>query len=477
MLCIRCLLLLTIFASCRSLRITESAVPVTIFEADSSLLNRIEAPLFTYNDLSGIVPLAFIMELNKEISFLIHKPTLVRCFSSYGIVNPGESIRIKTDQNGEIIFQSKNNGQRTKELAFQHVFQILDQEISPEFPGRSRNYSIDTILAFEQKIKSQIPSYIVRSHSLFDSLAIAYKISDTCKMLSNSILKNRQYTMLYYFYNVYKKELEANNLYTQKLREMLPIYNSITNQKEIDFDGEYYLNSLADNLMRIKIVNIKSEAEIKEAIDSINNNFNNLSRDFLLSKLMYHVIYKRIPLSRNDMEYYRNSCIDNNYKKIVNTVYGERRKYAKKSKIKRDNRLIALSDLKIYTFDKTIAQYKGKLVLIDFWASWCAPCLEQIPLNEKLKQQFSNREIVFLYLSMDREILKWKQKSTNIGIDSKYSYLFENFTKQSFLKDNNVETIPRYILIGQNGKIINADAPHPDDPALKKLIEDHMEKY
>ncbi len=72
-----------------------------------------------------------------------NKPTLFRCLSSYSIVYPGENIKIIIDSNADIVFQVKNNEQRSRELMFQNIFQTLDQKIMPEFSGRSRDYSIE----------------------------------------------------------------------------------------------------------------------------------------------------------------------------------------------------------------------------------------------------------------------------------------------------------------------------------------------
>jgi len=469
---IRWVLFLTILTSCRPARFSTVKV-ATSFEADSSLFSELKDPTISYYDLNSIVLLYNSLASQKKTWILINKPTLVRCFSAYAIVYPGENIRISIDKNADIVFHT-NNEQRNRELAFQNIFQSFDQKLWPQFPGRSGDFPIDTILLFEQKMKSEIPFYFKKSIALLDSLAIAYNISDNLKRLSHLSLKNKQYNMLFYFYHVYKKELNRNSLYQQKLKDILPIYSGMTEQDEVDFEGADFVTSLADDLMKIKILNIRDNDEITKAIHFINEYFTHLSRDFLLSKLIYYAVYNGILISNDNMGYYRRSCKDADYKKIISREYSDRKRYAEKSKRKKDNRLIALYDLRIHTLNEVIAQHKGKLILIDIWASWCAPCLEQIPYAEKLSQQFSHDKIVFLYLSTDRQLINWQHKNSDIGIDSNYSYIFENFTKQSFLKNNSVSTIPRYILIDQNGEIINADTPPPSDPKLKEMIDKYL---
>jgi len=136
--------------------------------------------------------------------------------------------------------------------------------------------------------------------------------------------------------------------------------------------------------------------------------------------------------------------------------------------------MIAISNSKIYTLEEIINNQKGKLILIDLWASWCAPCIAQMPKLKILQQQFPKDKITFLFLSTDRDRIQWQQKSTDIGIDSNYSFVFENYKNRSFIIKNKVETIPRYILLDQDGQIINGSAPKPESPELKKLIEAHL---
>jgi thiol-disulfide isomerase/thioredoxin len=331
-------------------------------------------------------------------------------------------------------------------------------------------------LKFEQKVKSEIPGYILKTTVMFDSLAAAYHITDSFRILTKAVFENTFFSRLHYLYYVYPQVLKDNNLYLQKQRELLPIFSNIKERYKITLGAYYYIESIADAIMKTHIRLIKTEDELKEDIDTINNNFSELSRDFLLTKIMYNALYKSILLSKSTMEYYYNSCRDEEYKTIVWDLISQQNKYAAKSKRKKDNRLISLSDNNVYTIEEVIAQNKGKLILIDLWASWCVPCLEQQPNMEKLHQQFAGEKISFLYISMDKEILKWKHKSTEIGLDPASSYVFENSNSQPFIKEHKIETIPRYILIDKSGKIITDDAPTPDKPELKKLIEDHLQK-
>lgn len=469
------ILLLTILASCRSAKINKNDIAITTFESDSSLLSELNKPKLWYEDLSGIIMLTNKIDQRKEVLFLDNKPKIIFCDGKQYIVYPGEKIKILIDKNGDLIFQSENNKERTKELAFQNSFQTAIEKIKPNFQGRDKDYSIDTILSFEQEVKSEILTYPYRSARLLDSLAIIYHINDQFKLLCNSIFKNEQYNMLYNLYQVYKAELKKSNLFNQKLKEISPIYNSLTNRQDFDLSiPQYYIQSLADNKLKTKINKVNNDEELKEAMDSINGNFSNLSRDYLLAKLLYIVNYKKIKISKKNWKYFKRSCKDDEYRKLIRKLFSSTKKINGNTNDTTDNKVISSADFKSYTIEEIIKKEKGKLILLDFWASWCAPCIEEIENTNKLKQLFPGEQLSIIYLSFDKELIRWNHANADLLLETNYSYKLQNFDKQSFIKKYKVEEIPRYMLINQWGNLIDANAPKPSDPKLKELMQKYL---
>lgn len=56
-----------------------------------------------------------------------------------------------------------------------------------------------------------------------------------------------------------------------------------------------------------------------------------------------------------------------------------------------------------------LSSFKGKIVVIDYWATWCPPCVAQIPYYEAMKVKFSGKEVVFLSVSLDHSKSKWER--------------------------------------------------------------------
>lgn len=69
---------------------------------------------------------------------------------------------------------------------------------------------------------------------------------------------------------------------------------------------------------------------------------------------------------------------------------------------------VVLTDLQGKKVD--FAKYRGKYVFIDLWASWCIPCIKEIPHLKQLEKDLQNKDVVFLSISIDTNVAAWKKK-------------------------------------------------------------------
>lgn len=104
-----------------------------------------------------------------------------------------------------------------------------------------------------------------------------------------------------------------------------------------------------------------------------------------------------------------------------------------------------------------------KVVYIDIWATWCRPCCAEIPHLEKLVEQFKgNDAIEFISISTDSEKDKWLRKVEKDQPEWP-QYIFESKSGDQFMNAMGISGIPRFIIIGKDGKLFRADAPRPSD--------------
>lgn len=124
------------------------------------------------------------------------------------------------------------------------------------------------------------------------------------------------------------------------------------------------------------------------------------------------------------------------------------------------------------TFEEVLSNYKGKVVLVDFWASWCAPCRKEMPHLKDLKSKFSENKLKVIEISIDKDFSAWVRASKLEKISNeKDSYIIGNWEKSSLYKNYGIKTIPRYLLFGKDGKIIDENAPRPSQMELTELIK------
>lgn len=118
-----------------------------------------------------------------------------------------------------------------------------------------------------------------------------------------------------------------------------------------------------------------------------------------------------------------------------------------------------------------LSENLGKVVLIDVWATWCMPCLQEQPALEELEKAFVGKDVVFISLSIDTDKAKWQKMVDEKKLSG--LHLFSN-NQGVIVKDYEVTEIPRFILFDKNGKTVNINAPRPSDPKLKALIESKL---
>tara|TARA_R110001583_G_scaffold189888_1_gene353676 strand:- start:108 stop:1496 length:1389 start_codon:yes stop_codon:yes gene_type:complete len=167
-------------------------------------------------------------------------------------------------------------------------------------------------------------------------------------------------------------------------------------------------------------------------------------------------------------DYFKKHNTDPNYTEEMEIAYAEKMVIAPGKQAPE----FTLTD--INNEEKSLSDFKGQYVLLDFWNSRCGICRRELPHFMELESKFKNENIAFVSISNDPDKEMWEtyvKENKNVGT-SLYS---EKIWDSEIFKAYQVQGTPTYVLIDKEGKIIDPVAPKPSSPDLKKLLNRVLE--
>ncbi len=121
----------------------------------------------------------------------------------------------------------------------------------------------------------------------------------------------------------------------------------------------------------------------------------------------------------------------------------------------------------------SLNELKGeKLTVLDFWATWCKPCVRSIPELVKLSDEFHEKGVRFIGVNEDspRNFSKVKPFATSLGIT--YPVLLD--TDQELLTDLLIDSFPTLVILGSKGKVLFTHVGYSDGD--ENIIKEKIEK-
>ncbi len=214
-----------------------------------------------------------------------------------------------------------------------------------------------------------------------------------------------------------------------------------------------YINALEeDSRIDYQIFFQQNEPEVKEAI--------------LMNTIQAMLIFKR-PEVKEKIKEFQIQYPQNPYGKIL-----EKEMTLVFTKLEKAPMFVLENEKGI---KKPLSDWQGKIIVIDFWASWCKPCLVDMPFAHKIKEHFkANPNIVFLNISIDEDTTSWKNAI------NKYQILGENLlADKKTVEDYKATSVPTYYVIGRDGNVDKSTPPRPSEGngiALIKFLEEKIGK-
>ncbi|MCL5128040.1 TlpA disulfide reductase family protein [Algibacter sp. L4_22] len=286
-------------------------------------------------------------------------------------------------------------------------------------------------------------------------------------------VSNEKRNINYDYYN-WLLRYERAHIYFTKEQDFKVSEDFLNEMNDLDYNNENDFN-FSNSYKDIVALHYTDKSEKKAKQDVIANDVafietvSAIENETIKNKLLFDFTNKFLESSSNAKILYtlysenstneeNNEIIDKKYKRIAGLVAG--------------NVSPKFIDYKNHEGGTTsLDDLKGKFVYIDVWATWCGPCVKEIPSLKKVEEQYHGKNIEFVSISIDKasDFNKWKKTVTDK--DLKGVQLFaDNNWDSNFVKDYQIKGIPRFILIDPEGNIVETNAPRPSDSRLITLF-------
>ncbi|MEP3386441.1 MAG: TlpA disulfide reductase family protein [Flavobacteriaceae bacterium] len=275
---------------------------------------------------------------------------------------------------------------------------------------------------------------------------------------------------------VYEEKHGEYNGINDKILDFKVSDDFLTELKDIDFDNE---EDFSSSYYYRELVSWHYEDEVNELAKKEDN-------DVSLAKMK---VYATIPndLIRNNLLVGTSMSFMGDTKKLdefyqifqsyaLQTRFSDiiKEKYNKLKKLSKGTPSPIFTDYINHAGGKTsLDDLKGKYVYIDIWATWCVPCLKEVPFLEKVEKEFHDKDIHFVSISIDNDKAfdKWKKMVTDKNMTG-IQLIADNSWSSSFIDGYQLSGVPRFILLDPEAKIVTAYAPRPSDPSLVDLLKE-----
>lgn len=132
-------------------------------------------------------------------------------------------------------------------------------------------------------------------------------------------------------------------------------------------------------------------------------------------------------------------------------------------------------------------QFKGKYIVLDFWATWCGPCVKEGPIFQEMSKQYQDKNVAFVGISVDRDFQRWQRFLQERNWQGHQYWMGMAETEPFFsFAYSEVELepgelgiivgLPKYVMIAPDGKILhNSSFIKPSNAKFKELLDGFVE--
>ncbi|WMW76990.1 thioredoxin-like domain-containing protein [Flavobacterium sp. 20NA77.7] len=410
----------------------------------------------------------FSREAKKELSFKVNikNSKIFRIYSTSPqtipltiYVTPGDEITFKT-VNNFLIFKGKNAkyynfyGQLLQ-AGIKYPIYLPEMKLT-KFKKDCFNIYNKKILFLEKYCKNNIVSDAFFSRF---KKVLFFEYLNWILIPKKQIIENPTYLSDIKIDFFIHKNLQDDICYNLALMKYVS-YISIVKSNKVEYSKELLMFQL--NFIEKKLDgNVKEYAITKTLIDF----FNNLNP--ALTETLIDSITKYSKMIKNET-----------YISLLKKVSENLKTFKFKLPVEILNSTVIDTNSNVHTIDEVLNLEKNAIKVIDFWASWCAPCVSDLKETNQFRNYLINNNVTIIYMSIDENKSDWIKRISqleNYNIQ-KNQYLI-NKTKFSIADYLNVKQIPRYVILNKENEVVMVNAPSLKDSLnYKKIITDFKSK-
>ena len=413
-------------------------------------------------------------------------------YRGWAFLIPGDTISIKI-KNKKMTFFGKN--------AILNNFWSQMNEQTPEY---NKNPYLGSINLYKENIASIYNKKVVFLNQYI------HKHNIKSELFVNTIKTDLKHHYLFNLINPVNIKSRTKGHYFNEFDGLMPIIQkeaSINSEVIIDLPNYFGIISIEefkdvialnnstffkDNInpyIRYYFLDAKYLAYSKEKFlaekEFIQKNFEGELEHYAIARMFrdYHIkgfgkSINTINILRNSINEYEDKFTKPSYIEFMNDIKEDLESYDFELRESALNSKFININGDTLTLKKIFARSKNRIKVIDFWATWCPPCIKQIKEGKPFKDRLQvENNVEWVYISPEKDYKKWLEANKKFKdvLNFNNSFFLLKGLKSSLASSFKVKEIPRYVVFGKNNKIVLNSAPSPSDQEIFERIIDAID--